>query len=334
MEGKYKVVTLCGSTKFKDEFMRMQKELTLKGCIVLSVGCFSHSGDVMTNEQKIMLDEMHKRKIDMADEIFVINKNGYIGASTRSEIEYAKKSKKPIHYLEKKHTYTAYSEKENITFIMEDLYEAGEKVNTEVKGWYYGKIDEDVPNSYYDNIKATNRNTLGKMIKDLDEGDFFMVGDYIFRIIRKNKEDVMTKLWLSWNKNLCVYSYEGDVNYNNSEIKKYIDNEIMPYIVRHLGENSLINKHTEIRRVTDNKLLYEVNDSVRPATIEEISENMDLIIKNNTISTEWTVSLANQSTIICINQNRAYGMNPEEMCYIKPICFLSPETKVYKYNPK
>lgn len=95
----YKVITLCGSTKFKDEFMRVQKELTLKGYIVISVGCFGHLGDVFTDEQKIMLDDMHKRKIDMADEIFVVNVGGYIGKSTRSEIEYAEAHNKKVNYL-------------------------------------------------------------------------------------------------------------------------------------------------------------------------------------------------------------------------------------------
>lgn len=100
--GKYKVITLCGSTRFKDAFLEMQKRLTLEGNIVISVGLFGHSGD---NEDwvegtKEMLDDMHKRKIDMTDEIFVINVGGYIGDSTRSEIEYAKKTGKSIHYLE------------------------------------------------------------------------------------------------------------------------------------------------------------------------------------------------------------------------------------------
>ncbi len=107
MQGKYKVVTLCGSTRFKDEFYQVQKELTLKECIVISVGLFGHSGDEEVWESmdegtitktKIMLDDMHKRKIDMADEIFVIDVNGYIGESTKSEIEYAKKHNKPITY--------------------------------------------------------------------------------------------------------------------------------------------------------------------------------------------------------------------------------------------
>lgn len=101
MVGKYKVITLCGSTKFKDEFIKAQKELTLQGNIVISVGMFGHGGDneVWTDDTKEMLDDMHKRKIDMADEIFVINVGGYIGTSTKSEIEYAKVKGKNINYL-------------------------------------------------------------------------------------------------------------------------------------------------------------------------------------------------------------------------------------------
>ena len=111
MVGKYKVITLCGSTKFKDEFLKAQKDLTLKGNIVISVGLFGHSGDFEVWENmdegtitktKEMLDDMHKRKIDMSDEIFVINVNGYIGDSTKSEIEYAIKTGKKVNYLEEK----------------------------------------------------------------------------------------------------------------------------------------------------------------------------------------------------------------------------------------
>ena len=102
MQGKYKVITLCGSTRFKNEFMEAQKQLTLAGNIVIGVGLFGHSGDdeVWTEGTKEMLDDMHKRKIDMADEIYVINVGGYIGSSTKSEIEYAKKTGKTVKYLE------------------------------------------------------------------------------------------------------------------------------------------------------------------------------------------------------------------------------------------
>jgi hypothetical protein len=101
MIGKYKIITLCGSTKFKDEFIAEQKRLTLEGNIVISVGLFGHSGDneVWSESTKEMLDDMHKRKIDLADEIFVINVGGYIGSSTRSEIEYASKTGKLVSYL-------------------------------------------------------------------------------------------------------------------------------------------------------------------------------------------------------------------------------------------
>ena len=102
MVGKYPVITLCGSTRFKEQFFEVQKRLTLEGNIVISVGLFGHSGDdeVWTEGIKEMLDDMHKRKIDMADSIYVINVGGYIGSSTRSEIEYAKRNGKIINYLE------------------------------------------------------------------------------------------------------------------------------------------------------------------------------------------------------------------------------------------
>ena len=99
MEYKYPIITLCGSTRFKDEFMEAQKRLSLEGNFVISVGLFGHSGDSEVWENmdegtftktKEMLDDMHKRKIDMADEIFVINVGGYIGDSTYSEIDYVK----------------------------------------------------------------------------------------------------------------------------------------------------------------------------------------------------------------------------------------------------
>ncbi len=109
---EYPVVTLCGSTRFKDEFIQVQKDLTLQGYIVLTVGLFGHSGDKEVWEgmeegtrtkTKEMLDDMHKHKIDMSDEIFVINPGGYIGESTKSEIEYAKEHGKKIRYLTDDH---------------------------------------------------------------------------------------------------------------------------------------------------------------------------------------------------------------------------------------
>ena len=108
MVDRYPVITLCGSTRFKDEFYEVQKRLTFEGNIVISIGLFGHWGDSEVwdgmdegtlSKTKEMLDDMHKRKIDMADGIYVINVGGYIGDSTRSEIEYAEANGKFVKYL-------------------------------------------------------------------------------------------------------------------------------------------------------------------------------------------------------------------------------------------
>ena len=101
MDKKYKVITLCGSIKFKEEFLKMQEKLTLSENIVLTPNFFQNIKKEEINEQtKKMLDGMHRQKIDMSDAIFVINVNGYIGESTKNEIEYAKSKNKEILYLE------------------------------------------------------------------------------------------------------------------------------------------------------------------------------------------------------------------------------------------
>ena len=96
-----KIITLCGSTKFKKEFEEINKKLTLEGNVVLSLGVFSHTdGEQLSDEQIKMLKDIHKQKIAMSDEIFVINKNSYIGNGLKEEIEYAKQLNKGISYLE------------------------------------------------------------------------------------------------------------------------------------------------------------------------------------------------------------------------------------------
>ena len=101
IKNQYKIVTLCGSIKFKDEFAKIQEKLTLDGNIVLTPNFFNTiKKEDIDEKTKKMLDEMHKQKIDMSDEIYVINVDGYIGESTKSEIEYAKRKGKKIYYLE------------------------------------------------------------------------------------------------------------------------------------------------------------------------------------------------------------------------------------------
>jgi hypothetical protein len=98
------VVCLCGSTRFKDAFEEANREQTLVGKIVLSVGCFDRAASEMraagniTDEQKVRLDVLHKRKIDLADEVLVLNQEGYIGDSTRSKVDYALRTGKHVRW--------------------------------------------------------------------------------------------------------------------------------------------------------------------------------------------------------------------------------------------
>jgi hypothetical protein len=101
-----RIVVLCGSTRFYQTFAEQNLHLTLAGDIVLTIGCDTkRDEDLMAAGAfgpalKERLDELHKRKIDLADEVLVLNVGGYIGESTRSEIEYAEKLGRPIGYLE------------------------------------------------------------------------------------------------------------------------------------------------------------------------------------------------------------------------------------------
>ena len=98
---EHKIITLCGDTKFKEDFLRLQKELTLKGYIVLSVDVF----DEITEEQKLNLEKIHKDKIRISDAIYVINRNNNIEESTKLEIEFAKSLNKTIYYMEEEEKY-------------------------------------------------------------------------------------------------------------------------------------------------------------------------------------------------------------------------------------
>jgi hypothetical protein len=96
-----RIVCLCGSTRFKDAFVTAMRDETLAGRIVLTVGMFGHvEGLDMNGPTKTALDELHLRKIDLANEILVLNVGGYIGDSTRREVQYARDTGKPIRWLE------------------------------------------------------------------------------------------------------------------------------------------------------------------------------------------------------------------------------------------
>ncbi len=96
------IVCLCGSGRFKKEFERAEFDETLKGRIVLTIGCNTHDPEHAAEliHHKPMLDTLHLRKIDLCDEVLIINKGGYIGESTAREYDYALRIGKPVRFLE------------------------------------------------------------------------------------------------------------------------------------------------------------------------------------------------------------------------------------------
>lgn len=94
------IITICGSTRFKDQILDAARDLTLMGHIVLAPCVFHHAEETeLTTEEKIRLDNLHKEKINMSDAIFVVNVDGYIGESTYGEIDWANRMKKQIFFL-------------------------------------------------------------------------------------------------------------------------------------------------------------------------------------------------------------------------------------------
>lgn len=108
---KPKIICICGSTRFADLHAIAKWEYEKKGNIALTIsiipqwyaeeqGLTGHDHFAEQSFKKEILDELHLRKIDLSDEVFVINYEGYIGESTRNEINYALKQGKPVKYLE------------------------------------------------------------------------------------------------------------------------------------------------------------------------------------------------------------------------------------------
>ena len=96
------IVCLCGSTRFTEQLQAANRDLTFAGAIVVAPGVFTHrepAGEV-TEEQKARLDELHLRKIDLADRVLVVNPGGYVGESTSREVAYARATGKPVAFTD------------------------------------------------------------------------------------------------------------------------------------------------------------------------------------------------------------------------------------------
>ncbi|GAB3066661.1 hypothetical protein [Pedococcus soli] len=95
MTARPEIVCLCGSARFVNEMRAVNSELTLAGVIVVAP---SEADQSPTPEQKAVLDALHRRKIDLADRVLVVNPGGYVGESTRREIAYARAAGKPVSF--------------------------------------------------------------------------------------------------------------------------------------------------------------------------------------------------------------------------------------------
>jgi hypothetical protein len=94
------IVCLCGSARFVQEIRAASRDLTLAGTIVLAPAELEHAGDLITDERTAALGALHLAKIDLADRVVVVNPGGYVGESTRREIDYAHQTGKPVEYTD------------------------------------------------------------------------------------------------------------------------------------------------------------------------------------------------------------------------------------------
>lgn len=105
MPDRPEIVCICGSTRFAEAMLATNRDLTFAGVIVVAPGVFTRSGDrerseALTDRQKIALDQLHLRKIDLADRVLIVNPGGYVGESTSREIAYARATGKPVSFTD------------------------------------------------------------------------------------------------------------------------------------------------------------------------------------------------------------------------------------------
>lgn len=244
---KYNIITLCGSIKFKDEFLKLQEKLTLDGNIVLTPNFFNNVKKEEINlETKKMLDEMHKQKIDMSDEIYVINFGGYIGESTKSEIEYAKTKDKKISYIEDIKEIAIMEEKKEDTKcdhgFNNTLADAIEKIKSEKwKSIFIERLNGKTL-SQIGNEMNLSRERINKIVDKIlseiniinedkyrDVFEKYFIDQELFCEVFS--EDINTYRYLNLKYNRGYSSiedlyYSNQLDENQNEIlKKYIDNK-------------------------------------------------------------------------------------------------------------
>lgn len=256
---KHKIITLCGSTKFKDEFIKAQREFSLKGYIVLSVGLFGHADNEydenITDEIKETLDSAHLQKIDMSDEIFVINKDNYIGESTKKEIEHAKSKNIIVNYLE------APARLVEVTF--QEMLRTNDRIKcihpsfeNSISKW---EEDFSKPMTYSDFLNILGRIcTSGACKKIFQEAKWYIYTDKSDEEINKNIKNISLtdrRLLSVKNKNVLPYYKDFENNWYIVLCSSYDtkNNEINVVYEE-------LNKNNKIYNKEINEFLYTINE--------------------------------------------------------------------------
>ena len=100
---QYKVIALCGNDKFKKEILREYNRLTLNGNLVIFPAAFNRPYEKLDSVEQLLIQRLNYQKIEMSDEVYIVNKNGYSDELLKLEIQYAAILKKPVIYMEKVH---------------------------------------------------------------------------------------------------------------------------------------------------------------------------------------------------------------------------------------
>ena len=319
MQGKYKVITLCGSTHFKDDFFRVQKELTLDGNIVISVGLFGHSGDdeAWTLGTKEMLDDMHLSKIDMADEIFVVNPGGYVGESTAREIGYALLRGKTVKSIVPIHL-GRYTSKEGFNQKILDPKTESERLmtaqwNISTKVWNRAianklmtGIDSDNIWPIYDGVADTKSYLLTKpkvmvVLKepydDTSKDDLGRIipygGGWDFPLLLKKQSEAHVWPNRTWQRVIyAIYGFRNGKHYSEMD---YIRND--PEMGDVLLDTCWINlsKMPGLTSSSDNKWRKAFDDNWKDIFVEQVNlYNPDVIIFGGTFDLAGSYVMDNQ----------------------------------------
>jgi hypothetical protein len=179
---------MCGSTKFKEDYLKWIEDLTFHGALVLFCPIFHHADKIKIPEDKIqMIRDIHMQRIRMCDEIFVVNKDGYIGPSTREEIEYATKLGKDIWYMEPiEGEVDDNMEIEKVEKIVEAVAGQDPNINKAIN------VANDI--SELNKIVNSDGSTVDKVINVLDEVAAPLTGNQMSYLEEKAKENKLVKI--------------------------------------------------------------------------------------------------------------------------------------------